>query len=80
MKKEIEAIKRLRPNCTFSLIGDNVQDIEWADPVDTTTPTDVEIKAEIAKMEAEALAIPAEKAALLAKLGITEEEAKLLLG
>jgi hypothetical protein len=80
MKKELEAIKRLRPNCTFSLVGDDVQNIQWIDPADTTTPTDVEIKAEIAKMEAEALAIPSAKSALLDKLGITEEEAALLLG
>jgi hypothetical protein len=80
MNKELEAIKRLRPNCTFSLVGDDVQDIKWAVPADTVTPTNSEIQAEIAKMEAEQLAIPVEKAALLAKLGITDDEARLLLG
>ena len=80
MKKELQAIKRLRPNCSFSLVGDDVQDIKWAVPADTVTPTNAEIQAEIIKMEEEALAIPAAKAALLAKLGITQEEAALLLG
>jgi hypothetical protein len=39
-----------------------------------------EIKAQVEKQEAEVAAKAAAKAALLERLGITEEEAKLLLG
>ena len=81
MKKELEAIKRLRPNCTFSLVGDDVQDIKWAVPADTTTPTAEEIQAEIAKMDAEPAQLEAAKAAAQAKLaalGLTTDDLKAL--
>lgn len=69
----------IRPNAEFVLRGN---ELEWLDK-NQTEPTQTEIdagwiayqNAQAAKTEAKAQA----KAALLAQLGITEEEAKLLL-
>jgi hypothetical protein len=79
MNKTFLALMRLRPNCEFSWIGENLADVVWLKPKNTTTPTQSEIETEITKMEQEAASIPNEKAALLAKLGITADEAALLL-
>jgi hypothetical protein len=44
-----------------------------------TAPTEAAVKAEIKRLADEEAAKPAAKAALLEKLGISEDEAKLLL-
>jgi len=78
--EKMKAIQFIRPNAQFVLAGD---DLTWFDE-EQTEPTKAEIEAgwlayqttQIAKAEAKA----AQRAALLDKLGITEDEAKLLLG
>ncbi len=69
----------LRPNAIFAIRGD---EIEWLDEKQSQ-PTEEEIEAGWvayqAAQEAEAEAKAAQKAALLDRLGITEDEAKLLL-
>jgi hypothetical protein len=74
-----KSIRFIRPNAQFVLSGD---DLTWCDE-EQTEPTETEIQAgwvayqaaQIAEAEAKA----SQKAALLDRLGITEEEAKLLL-
>lgn len=69
------------PNAEWSLIGEDYENLTWLS--DTPKPTKAELDAQweevqaITKTEAEAKA--AQKAALLNRLGITEEEARLLL-
>lgn len=78
--EKMKAIQFIRPNAQFVLAGD---DLTWFDE-EQTEPTKAEIEAgwvayqaaQIAEAEAKA----AQKAALLNKLGITEDEARLLLG
>ena len=78
-----KAIFKLRPNSEFSYSDEDYKTIKW-DVLEGDAPTAKEvedaikaIKAEEAKeLEDKAVA----KAALLERLGITEEEAKLLLG
>ena len=77
------AIHKLKPNAQFSLTNNDYSTIKW-DVLEGDAPTAKEvedaikaIKAEEAK-ELEDKAVT--KAALLERLGITEEEAKLLLG
>jgi hypothetical protein len=78
-----KAIKSLHPEAEFSFSNDDYSTINW-DVLDGTPPTlqDIEIaidkiKNDEAKAETEKLAA---KAILLNKLGITDDEAKLLLG
>jgi hypothetical protein len=74
-----KSILHIRPNAEFILSGD---ELTWIDETQTQ-PTEEEIEAgwvayqaaQIAEAEAKA----AQKAALLNRLGITEDEAKLLL-
>jgi hypothetical protein len=78
-QEKANAITFIRPGAEFVLRG---PDVEWMDKAQTE-PTEQEIEtgwlayqaAQIAEAEAKA----AEKAALLNRLGITEDEAKLLL-
>ena len=76
------AIKRLRPNAEFSFTDDDYSTVKW-DVLDGKAPTQAEIEAAIEQVKADELASAAkaiaDKAALLAKLGITADEAKLLL-
>jgi len=74
-------LKRKYPNNEWILDGDNYEGLTWLS--DTPKPTKKqlddlwdEVKSEI-KAEVEAKAT--QKAALLDKLGLTEDEAKLLL-
>jgi hypothetical protein len=78
----VQAIKFLKPNSEFTFSNNDYSTIEWhvlegAAPAQSEIDTAIEqIKAdEIAQAEANA----AEKVALLARLGLTAEEAKLLL-
>jgi len=76
---KVKAIQFIRPNAQFVLTGDA---IEWLDDTQTQ-PTQVEIDAAFKACEADELekakTNAAAKSALLDKLGITEDEAKLLL-
>jgi hypothetical protein len=77
-----EALKALRPDKEFSTFEDNAV-VVWHDKK-VIPPTQDEIEAKIEELKtAETNAATekaAAKAALLERLGITEEEAKLLLG
>lgn len=78
----VRAIQKLKPNAEFSFIDDDYSTIKW-DILDGDAPTQKQIddaikvikaeEADQAKLKAEA------KATVLNRLGITEDEAKLLL-
>ena len=76
------AIQQLLPNVGFSFNNADYSTIVWNDTVDKV-PTQPEVDAAIAKVKADETAFfakeEADKTALLAKLGITADEAKLLL-
>ena len=76
------AIQSLCPNSEYSYTDNDYSTIEWH-VLEGTAPTQTEIDAEIEKIKtAEATAEAdkaAAKAALLDRLGITADEAKLLL-
>jgi hypothetical protein len=78
----VKAIAFLRPGAQYSFKEDDYSTIEWAD-LEGTAPTLKEIKDAIAQIEtSEAAKLQADataKAALLDRLGITAEEAALLL-
>lgn len=75
------ALLNLVPAAKYNLSGDDYSDIEWLS--DFEAPTILEIEKEIQalpkKKAAELAAKETAKAALLSKLGITAEEAALLL-
>ena len=77
------AIKSLRPTAQFSFIESDYSTITW-DVLEGEAPTYKEIEAALEKIKAdEAKEITAKSTAresLLEKLGITAEEAALLLG
>ena len=78
----VKAIFNLKPNCEFKLENDDYSTIEWI-AIEGKAPTKSQVDAEIERLTAAdeaAVATKAEaKAELLARLGITAEEAKLLL-
>ena len=76
-----QAVMSLRPGIEWSMSGGDVKNITWHTPnVEPLTQTEVE--AEIVRLAAAAEAAAAGKAtaraALLERLGITEDEAALL--
>ena len=76
------AIKKLKPTAQFSFTDDDYSTIKW-DVLDGDAPTQSEIDEAIEQVKADEIA-EAEtkaqaKAALLTQLGITAEQAKLLL-
>jgi len=77
----IKALHSLTPNAEWTLSGDTYADLEWLSS--EKKPTLAEIEAEIAALPQREAALKLEqetnRAALLAKLGITADEAKLLL-
>jgi hypothetical protein len=77
-----EAIKSLCPTAEFSFTEQDYSTVKW-DVLEGNAPTKAQIDAEIAKIRAaeatEAQTKSAAKAALLDRLGITAEEAVLLL-
>jgi hypothetical protein len=79
----VAAIRKLKPNSEFSFQEDDYSTIKW-DVLEGEAPTQSEIDAAIEQVKAdeitEATTKAAQKAALLDRLGITEAEAKLLLG
>ena len=76
------AIKSLHPTAEFSFTDDDYSTIKW-DVLDSTAPTQKQIDDEIKRIKAaeitDAQVKATAKAALLSKLGITAEEAALLL-
>ena len=77
---KIKAISHIRPGAEFVLRGDV---LEWSN-TEQAEPTDKEIKdgfiAYQSAQKAEAEAKEAQRQAILDRLGITSEEAKILLG
>jgi hypothetical protein len=82
MSNLVKAIKKLKPDAEFSFTNDDYNTIKW-DVLEGDAPTQAEIDAAIEQVKAdelaEAEAKAAQKSALLDRLGITEDEAKLLL-
>lgn len=78
-----KAIFNLRPNAEFSYIEEDYSTIKW-DVLDGDAPTQEEINDEIKRIKANEIADAEAKIiarqAILDRLGLTEEEAKLLLG
>jgi hypothetical protein len=78
-----KAIKHLRPSSQFSFTGNDYSTIKW-DVLEGEAPTMAQLESALvavtASEQAEAAAKESAKAALLAKLGITADEAALLLG
>jgi len=77
----IAALQSLAPKTEWTLSGDNYADLVWLS--DGTPPTLKQIEAEIIALPLKELAdkekAATDKAALLTKLGITADEAALLL-
>ena len=77
-----KAIRLLKPNSEFSYQNNDYSTIKW-DVLNGEAPSQKEIDAALKKVEADELALEAktaaDKAALLEKLGINADEAKLLL-
>ena len=77
-----KAIRRLKPNSEFSFTEDDYSTVKW-DVLEGDAPTQKEIDDTIKTIKAEEAkevkATATAKSALLEKLGITEDEAKLLL-
>ena len=77
-----KAIKELKPTAEFSFINEDYETIKW-DVLDGDAPSQTEIDAAIKQIKADEVkavkATALAKAALLERLGITEDEAKLLL-
>jgi hypothetical protein len=82
MSKLSTAIQKIRPNSEFTFENDDYSTIKWH-VLDGSEPTDAEIEAAIKEVisdEAKAeKKLQADKSALLEKLGITADEAALLL-
>jgi hypothetical protein len=78
----IKAINKLKPNAEFSITDNDYSTIKW-DVLEGKAPTQAEIDAAIKEVKADEIAEAknkaASKSALLDKLGITDDEAKLLL-
>jgi hypothetical protein len=76
------AIQSLKPTAQFTYTARDYSTIRW-DVLDGDAPTQAEIDAEITKIKADeiknAAAKTAARAALLDRLGITADEAALLL-
>lgn len=72
-------IQFLRPNAEFTLVGDK---LDWLDE-NQTKPTDKEIEsavpAYLEKIENDKIEMETKKAEILKRLGITHEEARIIL-
>lgn len=76
------AIDQLVPNSEYTFTDNDYSTIKWI-KLEADAPTQIQIDAEIEAIKAKEIADKATKEAakaeLLARLGITEDEAKLLL-
>lgn len=79
----VRAIRKLKPTAEFSFIDNDYSTIQW-DVLEGDAPTQAEIDAAIEQVKADEAQAELDKAtakaALLDRLGITAEEARLLLG
>ena len=73
----IDALMRLCPDAKWTLAGNSYDDIEWH--CECPKPTKAAVTAEIAKESEIATAKANAKQAILDRLGITADEARLLL-
>jgi hypothetical protein len=78
----VKAIQLLKPNSEFSFTDDDYSTVKW-DVLDGEAPTKAELDIAIKEVKAEEIAEAKAKAtqrqAVLDRLGITAEEAALLL-
>jgi len=78
----VKAIRKLKPNSEFSFAEEDYSTVKW-DVLDGNAPTQSEIDSAIKQIKADEIKEADTKAnaksALLEKLGITAEEAVLLL-
>ena len=78
----VRAIKKLKPTAEFSIVDSDYSTIKW-DVLEGKAPTQKEIDDVIQQIKADEIieikASAEAKSDLLAKLGITADEAKLLL-
>ena len=76
-----DAIRLFNPLAEYSVDNDDYSTLQWL--CDAPKPTEAELKALLPAaqkaLEDELITFEADKTALLAKLGITADEAKLLL-
>jgi hypothetical protein len=81
MKHEdkVKAIQFIRPDAQFVLVGDEVNWLDENQTEPTKSEIDAGLKAYEAAEKAKLNAKNAAKSALFEKLGISEDEAKLLL-
>lgn len=77
----VQAIRNLKPSSEFVIRDNDYSSVEWH-VLEGTAPTKAQVTAEITKIKAADLTAEADyqasRAALLTRLGITEDEAKLL--
>jgi hypothetical protein len=82
MNDIVKAIKKIRPNSEFVIYGDDLKNIQWH-VLDGEVPTEEEILNAVKALKTEQTkadkAKAVAKAALLERLGITADEAILLL-
>ena len=82
MNDLVKAIRKLKPNSEFSFSNNDYSTIKWI-VLEGQAPTQAEIDAAVEQVKAneitEAEAKATQKAALLQRLGISEDEARLLL-
>lgn len=78
----VKAVKKLKPTSEFVIFNNDYSTIEWH-KLEGEPPTESEIESAIEEIKAEEIeesnAKATAKADLLEKLGISEDEAKLLL-
>lgn len=78
----VKAIKKLRPTAEFSITENDYSTVKW-DILEGKAPTQAEIDVAIEQVKADEIAETeakaAQRTALLDRLGISEDEAKLLL-
>jgi len=79
----VRAIRKLKPTAEFSYLEDDYSTIKW-DVLEGDAPTQAEIDAAIEQVKAEETEAAATKAAqrqaILDRLGLSQEEANILLG
>jgi len=73
-----QAIHNLTNGAEFTLVDDDLSSVIFND-VNVKKPTQKDIDAELIRIESEVASKAAAKEALLQKLGISSDEAKLLL-
>jgi hypothetical protein len=78
-----KAIRKLKPDSEFSFTNDDYSTVHW-DVLEGKAPTQAQINAAIEQVKAEEIKALEEKqkskSALLARLGLTEDELKTILG